>query len=241
MTLRRYVVRVLRPAVGAIVWLSVVASYNALPAQVGHEPSQSPYHDIRRGGVGVITFGYLGGSRGGPGVGISDGPTGGLRYEVAFGNALGASLGIAYAQTTRFVVDPTKDSLSRRSGPDDTDVVLADVALQLALTGRKTWHGFAPYVGAALGAAIGGGSPPDPSGYDFGTKLTVAPGAGLRWYPARRLSVRTDVRLVLWRLKYPLDYKQPSTVDGSRVLSLEAPLTEWTAHPWITIGLGWTF
>jgi len=221
-----------------MVLFSIVPAFH-LSAQVGHEPSQSPYHDIRRGGVGVITFGYLGGSRGGPGVGISDGYTGGLRY--AFGNALGASLGLAYAQTTRFVVDPTKDSLSRRSGPVDTDVVLADVALQLALTGRKTWHGFAPYVGGAIGVAMGGGSPPDPSGYDFGTKLTVAPEGGLRWYPARRLSVRTDFRLVLWRLKYPLSYKQPSTIDGSRVLSLVAPLTEWTAHPWITIGLGWTF
>ena len=226
--------------VGRWLLLSILPALH-LSAQVGHEPSHSPYHDIRRGGVGVITVGYLGGSRGGPGVGISDGPTGGLRYEVAFGNALGASLGIAYAQTTRFVVDPTKDSLSRRTGPFDTDVVLADVGLQLALTGRKTWHGFAPYVGGALGVAIGGGSPPDPSSYDFGTKLTVAPGAGLRWYPARRVSVRTDFRLVLWRLKYPLDYKQPSPIDGSRVLPLTAPLTEWTAHPWITIGLGWTF
>ena len=101
----------------AVTITSLLSAYPPirLSAQVGHEPSQSPYHDIRRGGVGVITFGYLGGSRGGPGVGISDGKTGGLRYEVAFGNALGASLGIAYAQTTRFVVDPTKDSLSRRT------------------------------------------------------------------------------------------------------------------------------
>jgi len=190
--------------------------------------------------VGVITFGYLGGSRGGPGVGISDGPTGGLRYEVAFGNALGAALGVAYARTTRFVVDPTKDSLSRRTGPFDNDVVLADVGLQLALTGRKTWHGFAPYVGGALGVALGGGSPPEPNGYEFGSKLTVAPEAGLRWYPARRVSVRSDFRLVFWRLKYPLDYKQPAS-DNSRVLPLDARLTEWTAHPWITIGLGWTF
>src|SRR2546430_10232396 len=105
--------------VGRWLLLSILPTLH-LSAQVGHEPSHSPYHDIRRGGVGVITVGYLGGSRGGPGVGISDGPTGGLRYEVAFGNALGASLGIAYAQTTRFVVDPTKDSLSRRTGPFNT-------------------------------------------------------------------------------------------------------------------------
>src|SRR5207302_6635907 len=107
------------------------------------------------------------------------------RYEVAFGNALGASLGIAYAQTTRFVVDPTKDSLSRRTGPFNTDVVLADVALQLALTGRKTWHGFAPYLGGAFGAAIGGGSPPDPTGHDFGPKRTVAPWSCRRRSPAQ--------------------------------------------------------
>src|SRR5438093_858133 len=241
MTLRRYVVSPLRPATAAVVWLSVVASYNVIAAQVGHEPSHSPYRDVRRGGVGVLTFGYLGGGRGSVGVGLSDGTTGGIRYEVPFG-AVGASLGLAYGRTNRFVVDPTKDSSSpaRTSPPVANDVVLIDAGLQLVLTGRKTWRGFAPYVGGALGVALGGSSPPEPNGYEFGSKFTVAPEAGLRWYPARRLSVRTDVRLVFWRLKYPLDYKQPSS-DNSRVLPLDAPLIEWTAHPWITIGLGWTF
>src|SRR2546422_6301061 len=40
---------------------------------------------------------YLGGSRGGVGVGPSDGKTGGIRYEVPFG-AVGASLGLVYAR-----------------------------------------------------------------------------------------------------------------------------------------------
>jgi len=222
-----------------VLLLAIVPSFR-LAAQVGHDPSHSPYRDVRRGATLVLTFGHLGGSRGGPGVGISDGPTGGLRYEASFG-ALGAALGIAYGHTTRFVVDPTKDSVSRKSGPFDTDVVLADAALQLSLTGRKTWHGLAPYVGGALGVAVGGGSPPDPSGYNFGNKLTLAPQAGVRWYPARRVSVRADFRLVLWKLRYPLGYKQPSPIDGGRVLPLDASLDEWTSHPWITIGLGWTF
>jgi len=225
---------------GAMVLLLAIVPSFRLAAQVGHDPSHSPYRDVRRGATLVLTFGHLGGSRGGPGVGISDGPTGGLRYEASFG-ALGTALGIAYGHTTRFVVDPTKDSVSRKSGPFDTDVVLADAALQLSLTGRKTWHGLAPYVGGALGVAVGGGSPPDPSGYNFGNKLTLAPQAGVRWYPARRVSVRADFRLVLWKLRYPLGYKQPSPVDGGRVLPLDASLDEWTSHPWITIGLGWTF
>ena len=56
----------------ALLWLGVVASWNGVSAQVGHEPGQSPYRDVRRGAVGVVTFGYLGGSRGSVGVGLSN-------------------------------------------------------------------------------------------------------------------------------------------------------------------------
>ena len=230
-----------RAAIVSAVVLLIAGPPDRLTAQVGHDPGQSPYKDVRPGGTLLVSGGYFGGSRGGPGVGISNGPTAGLRYEVPFGGALGVSLGVAYAQTTRFVVDYTKDSLTRKTGPFDTDVVLVDAGLQLALSGRKTWHGLAPYVGGALGLAIGGGSPPDPSNYDFGSKFTVAPGAGVRWYPVRRVSVRTDFRVVLWRLTYPREYQVPNAIDGSRVLPLDARLTEWTSHPWISAGLGWTF
>jgi hypothetical protein len=233
---------------GRWVWctaaLGTAALLTAIPpdrlsAQVGHEPGQSPYRDVRRGAVGIVAFGYLGGSRGSVGVGLSDGKTAGIRYEVLFG-AIGASLGLAYGHTNRFVVDPTKDSSTRKTGPFDDNVVLADAGLQLVLTGRKTWRGFAPYVGGALGLAISGAAPPDPSGYRFGSKFTLNPNAGVRWYPARRLSVRADLRLVLWKLNYPVSYKVPAS-DGSRVLPLTAALTEWTSHRWATIGVGWTF
>ena len=211
-----------------------------LSAQVGYDPGHSPYRDVRRGSAIMATFGYLGGSRGSVGVGLSNGPIGGIRYEPQFG-AVGASLGIAYGQTTSFVVDPTKDSVTRKSGPFDNTVVVADAGLQLVLTGRKTWRGFAPYLGGALGVAVGSTVKRDTSGYQFGTKITLAPNAGVRWYPARRVSLRADFRLLLWKLKYPVSYKVPNTIDGSRVLSSTAPLDEWTAHPWVTIGLGWTF
>src|SRR2546425_10602069 len=117
---------------------------------------------------------------------MSNGPTGGLRYETALGGAIGVSFGLAYAQSTRFVVDPYKDTLSRKSGPYDNAVVLADAGLQLVLTGKKTWRGFAPYLGGALGLAVGGRSPRDTSGYDFGTKFAVMPEAGIRWDTVRR-------------------------------------------------------
>jgi hypothetical protein len=219
-----------------------------LAAQVGYDPGHSPYHDIRRGPVVMANFGYLGGSRGSVGVGLANGPTGGIRWEPQFG-AIGASLGVAYARTTSFAVDPTQDSASRKSGPFDNTLVLADAGLQLVLTGRKTWRGFAPFVGGALGVAVGSTESRDTSGYKFGTKITLAPNAGVRWYPARRLSVRGDVRLLLWKLKYPISYKvppgPPTCTTGapgcSAVLPTTASLTEWTSHPWATIGVGWTF
>src|SRR6266566_5222577 len=146
------------------------------------------------------------------------------RYVVSPFRAVGASLGLVYARMNRFVVDPFKDTTSRKSGPSTNDVVLFDAGLQLILTGRKTWRGFAPYVGGVLGVAIGGTSPRDTSGYKFGTKFTVAPNVGLRWYPARRLSVRGDVRLVLWKLNYPTQFKQPDMIDNTPVLPLKIGL-----------------
>ncbi len=235
MTLRRYVVRPLRPATAAVVWLSVVASYNVTAAQVGYDPAHSPYHDIPRGAVWALSVGHLGGSRGDVGVGPADGLTGALRC------AVGASLGLAYARTSRFVEDYTKDSTSRRSGLFNDPVVLADAGLQLVLTGRKTWHRFAPFVGGALGVAIASPLAQDTSGYRFGTKITLAPNAGVRWYPARRLSVRGDLRLVLWKLHYPLSYKVVTSTNGGSVLPAAAPLDQWTSHPWATIGVGWIF
>src|SRR3989449_10082641 len=148
---------------------------------------------------------YLGGSRGGVGVGPSDGKTGGIRYEVPFG-AVGASLGLAYARMDRFVVDPFTDTTSRKTGPFIDDVVLLDAGLQLILTGRKTWRGFAPYVGGILGVAIGGTSPRDTSGDKFGTKFTRAPHGGLRWDPPPRLSARGGVPPGLWKLNHPTQF-----------------------------------
>src|SRR2546428_7805769 len=185
-----------------LLWLGIVASWNGASAQVGHEPGRSPSRDVRRGGVGVLTFGYLGGSRGSVGVGLSDGTTGGIRYEVLFG-AIGASLGLAYGRTNRYVVNPFRDTLSRNTGPFNNDVVLLDAGLQLVLTGRKTWRGFAPYVGGAPGVAIGGKSPRDTSGYEFGTKFTIAPHAGVGWYPPPRLPVRGGSSLGLWQRNHP--------------------------------------
>lgn len=222
-----------------VVLLSIGPTVRPSVAQVGHNPSHSPYRDIPRGAVTVLTFGYLSGGRGSLGVGLANGATAGIRYDLQFG-AIGASLGLSYGRTASFIVDPKKDS-ARTSGPYDNGVVLADAGLQLILTGRKTWRGFAPYIGGAIGVAGASTLSRDSSDYKFGAKFMLEPNAGVRWYPARRLSIRGDFRLVLWKLHYPLSYKVPPSGGGSSVLAPTASVDEWTSHRWATIGVGWTF
>ena len=211
-----------------------------LCAQVGYEPGHSPFRDVRRGSGLRLATGYLGGDRGTVPVGPSDGATVGVRFETTLGSVASFTAGFAYGRTTRFIVFPYDSAGKRTTGPFDASVVLADLGLQLSLTGAKTFHGFLPYVGGSLGLAFGGNLPADTSGYRFGTKLTLAPGVGLRWYPARRFSVQADARALFWKLNYPITYKDLAA-DGTRVLPLTAPESDWTTHSWISLGVGWTF
>src|SRR5437867_12977664 len=45
---------------GAMVLLLAIVPSFRLAAQVGHDPSHSPYRDVRRGATLVLTFGHLG-------------------------------------------------------------------------------------------------------------------------------------------------------------------------------------
>lgn len=211
-----------------------------LTAQVGHPPDHSPYRDVKRGRTIILSGGYLMGSRGAVGVGPSNGGMATARFEVPFGKPLGFFLGAGYGRLSRFIADPTKDSAAHISGPINVDVAVFEGGVHLFLTDSRTWHAFAPMLGVSGGVIIARDPPADTSGYRFRAKGMFGPEAGLRWYLGRRLALRAEGRLMFWQLNYPLAYKQPSP-DGSRVQPLTAPDKEWTRHPWISIGLGWTF
>lgn len=223
--------------------LGVVASWRALPAQVGHDPAHSPYRDVVRGPAPVVFVGHLSGDRGRAGVGPANALTFGVRYELPAGRSLAVQFSGAYLKADRFIVNPyvAETAATRRTGPVDTDLLLTDVAFQLRLTGGKTWHGLAPYVTSGLGMAFDLRSPGDTtrSAYTFGSKLTVTVGTGVRWHAARRLAVQADARAVYWRLSYPSSFRSLAP-DGNRVVPLGVN-TDWTRHPWISLGLGWTF
>jgi hypothetical protein len=229
----------------ALVLLSIIPSFH-LSAQVGHDPAHSPYRDILLHPGPVVLVGHLGADRGVAGAGTSNALTFGARYEIPAGKTLHFQFTGAYLHGDRFIINPGADSASpgRKTGPFTSDLALVEVGMQLRLTGGKTWRGFAPYVGTGLGLIFDVNSPGDTtgSGYQFGTKLTLALATGVRWYPARHLMINADVRAQLWRLKYPISFHDATQAsDGSRVLPLTQPLNDWTLHPWVSLGIGWIF
>ena len=230
----------------AVVGAVLLTGYptNRLTAQVGHDPAHSPYRDIFPGAGPVLFAGHLGGSRGQAGVGPSNARGFGARYEIALGRSTLVQFTAGYLKGDRFIVNPALDDTAsaKRTGPVDTDLLFTEVALQLRLTGGKTWHGFAPYLGTGVGMAFDLRSPGDTtgSGYEFGRKLTVSGTAGVRWHATRKVTLQLDARAVMWRLKYPFSFHSTAP-DGSRVLPSTSPLHEWTTHPRVSLGIGWIF
>jgi hypothetical protein len=224
--------------------LSAVPPFR-LSAQVGHDPARSPYRDIVRGPGPVVFAGRLTGDRGRAGVGPSDALSIGLRYDLSLSRAMGMQFSAAYLMGDRFMVDPQAHDTApaRRTGPVDTELLLTEVAMQLRLTGAKSWHGLAPYVGAGLGMAFDVGSQADSTerGYQFGVKVTMNGHAGVRWHLGRRATVHADARALFWRLHYPTSFQTLPPGGGTRVVPLSEKLTDWTLHPWISLGVGWTF
>lgn len=232
----------LRAAIALAGLMTVLPSLRpCVAAQVGHDPARSPYVDLRRTKGPIFLTGWLGGQHGRVQVGHANGLTYTAGFELPVSGPLSVVSTVSWARTERFVVNPFRDDSVRTTGPVDDDLILVDLGLRFNLTGGKTWHGLLLYVSGSTGIAFGNGSPPDSGSYRFSKKMTFTPGAGLRFYASRKLSVLVDGRMVAWRLSYPPDYFRVASADGIPVLNTGDPDVEWTVHPWISIGLGWNF
>ena len=154
-------------------------------AQVGHVAESSPYKDMRIKQALVFYGGYLSGGRGSAGVGPSAGPLGGVRWEITVGAPSVLFLGVTFANLERALVNPADPPDTRFFGAANQRIVMVNGGFTMVLTGRKTWHGFAPYAGFATGVAFGGSVPEDSSGFNFKTKFHVGPTVGLRIHPSR--------------------------------------------------------
>lgn len=213
-------------------------------AQVGHAPDASPYEDIRIRSSLVGIGGIIGGSGGRLDVGPANGPLVGLQYELELSGPTDAFFSISQGRLDRVVIDPTLGVAARVTDSVRQSVLFVQAGLSILLTGSKTWHGFAPYLGGSLGLAFGSDVPQDPTEFGFSAKFVTGPHLGIRWYPTRALHLRLEGRQLFWQLKYPQSYfNDPVQAPGDPpVLDVQSdPESEWTAHPTLLFAVGYAF
>jgi hypothetical protein len=230
--------------------LILALSAAPLAAQVGHAPDRSPYRDIILGKSVTALVGDVGGNGGTIGVGPHHGMSYGIRFDIRVGTPVQLGVTVARAQLERLIVSAADSVHNRVDGPVDQNLTMFELAMQLNLTGKKTWHRLAPFVAGTVGYVDGSPLPssqPDSSGYKFGSKFYFAPAVGVRIFLGKSLHLRLEARQLLWKLTYPRAYNlepaaEPSTTTGKSNSVLQgAKLTEWTGGRELRAGLGFNF
>ncbi len=200
-------------------------------AQVGYEPSESPYRDITKGKSLTFLVGYFGGSGGQQGVGPHNGPTVGGRFDIKVGGSIQLGFGFFVADLERNIVRLSLDSVPSLEtiGPIPQQVLMFDFTAQFNLTGAKSWKRLAPYFSATVGLAIGEDSPLNTGDFIFGNKIYLTPTLGTRVMLSQTFHLRLEARAQFWKLSYPPSFTFTFSAG------------QWVVSPWLQAGLGVAF
>ena len=220
----------------------VVAVLGAVPlaAQVGHEPTRSPYVDLEYTQELTPAFGYLRARHDPAGVAPQSGPVAGVRYEISLTGPLALSSEVTRGFLRRDVIDPTRPAATRLLGSRAAGVYSGDAALALNLTGRKSWHSLVPQVRAGVGF-VSSGAQDDSAGFAFGTRFAFSLGGGLKFVPAKgRMQLRADITDRIFKLSYPDAYYRLAS-DNTAVLPLTTASSFYTHHTSLTVGVSYRF
>ena len=155
-------------------------------AQVGHDPSKSPYRDILYDQNLTAYASYFDGSGGTLGIGVHDGWMYGIRFQLRANRFISFGLGGELrprprAQRHRPVRGGRPPIAS--PGPVQIHVWIPEGLLQFNFTANKSWHRIAPYAGIGLGAGFSSTAPND-SIYRSSVRFVFTPYAGTRIYLA---------------------------------------------------------
>lgn len=210
-----------------------------LAAQVGTEPEKSPYQDFVYHQDFSVFGGYFSGNRGTANVGPQSSPIFGVRYGLHIGGPAEMSIRVARASSMRNVIDPAKSGTARELGTESDPIWIADAAINVALTGQKSYHHFIPQFGVGVGFSKGSASK-DVGGYSFGTGFAFQFGGGLKFVTKGPWGARLDLTDYFWQLSYPGAYLQPPT-GIPPVLSAGQAQNEWKQNATITFGITYIF
>jgi hypothetical protein len=223
--------------------LLVALAAAALPvtasAQVlGHMPDASPYADVDSPHELAIFAGYYAASRDLAGVA----PTGGVAFSARetlhlAGPAI-AVFRLSHTFSDRMVVDPLDPRSQRDLGPISDPITILDAGLGFVFTGTRSFHNLQFAVNAGVGGASDLGAPKDAGGYRFGTVPVLTYGAGIRWVPPGRLSLRINADNYMYEHSYPKLY-HTITADGTSVVPTTHSLVDWRNNGMYTFGVSY--
>jgi hypothetical protein len=147
-------------------------------------------------------------------------------------------LGIRFAggSIERTIIDPTKVIEERVVGTEQVPMAFADANLEMTLTGHKTWHGLAPFVGGGFGIVADIRGENDVGGYRFGVPFTMTFGGGMSYAVAKNWSLRFDWTNYLYRISYPGSYFIKTTEDPP-VRPPGSPQSFWRRNPSFMLGI----
>jgi hypothetical protein len=216
-----------------------------LSAQVGHDPARSPFRDITTHQGLSIGFGRFAGNRTVAGVGARPGFMVGVRFDTRLSGPADLAASIWRIGSSRRVVDPTQDTTSRYSEPQDVTLLAADLGLMLNLTGAKTWRGLAPYLGIAAGVVSPARGVTDVSGYQLNTNFSFVPTLGTRAFIGRQLALRLEARDYYYRYEWPLDFYRTFNDANDNplppVLGADVADRQWAHNFALSVGLTYAF
>lgn len=218
---------------------------STLTAQIGVPPSASPYTEIRPGTMFEGFGGTLAGSGGPLHAGPRNGPVMGIRALLRANATVSIGFGMWGALTRRTVIDPTAKVAEREVSEVDHQLLGAEALFQFNLTGGKTWHGLAPFIGLGLGVTKAT-TTNDEFGYEFGTKFYFAPVAGTRIFIGERISLRAEARAFTWKLKYPSSWSleptdEPGTPENPNAVNPTGRGGQYVVAPALSFGIGVAF
>lgn len=215
--------------------LLLIATSSA-SAQVGYPPDRSPYQDRDYNRDWTFFAGHFSAEKDPLGVAPTDGPMAGIRWQMHMTGPIYFGLRLAGASVERRIIDPSKRIAERELGTEKVPMAFADLALELSLTGHKTWRGLAPFLNGGFGLAADLRGKNDVGSYRFGMPFTMTLGTGLSWTPARNWSVRADWSHFIYRIQYPTTYYLKTTEDPA-VLPAGAARSFWRRNPALLIGV----
>ena len=209
-----------------------------LTAQVGHEPSHSPLHDITTTQGFSLFYGRFAGARAAAPVGARPGPFAALRLESRLSGPIDlyVTFGEAFSSRNQVV---RNDTVKQVLGPVNQTLVAADLAIILNLTGPKRWHAFAPYAGLGFGIIQTAHNLTDPGGFRVGSNFVLAPTVGAKFFLTRSVALRVEARDYWLRYEWPLAYYQAP--DSTAVLTKDVHTRQVTHNYTLSAGLSYHF